>query len=357
MITPRYSCIFIRRLCPRKCSYCWSKDVRGQGDLLKPEQWAEALRILESHGVVFHLILGKQRFSYPWRVELIKKLTAFWGRYAMYSTFPSPWVEKWLDECIDAGLYNISGGVDVWPGLLTGDKDVDDKSNAVLKWLVYSLDRGVPDVQATVTIHRHNYDKLIPLLDLCTEKGIWVGTSLVEYSKDGGHDFYGPKEVMQDWLIPADKRGHFRDEMYKLAEQIRTGRWMMQVPPKYFEEMGDREYNQDPWHCSESLLIHIEEDGILRACNYRGPLEEPRSVFDLGPGGNLTMAEYINLQQVCTKKCPGCGGGGGAWSYWWMAEKFESLRKVTGDDMGDKVFQTHLPGYEFEEMLKKEGLL
>ena len=74
MITPRYSCIFIRRLCPRKCSYCWSKDVRGDGHLLSLMQWAEALRILESHGVVFHLILGNELFSYPWRVELVKEL-------------------------------------------------------------------------------------------------------------------------------------------------------------------------------------------------------------------------------------------------------------------------------------------
>lgn len=347
-LTPRYSCIFVKRSCPRACSYCIAKDVRGDGDLMKPDQWIEALRILEDHGVVFHLILGNELLSYPWRVELVQKLKEFHGRYAVYSTFPGKLAERWLDPCIEAGLYNISGGVDVWPGLETGDHDVDRKSNAVLFWLSYALSRGVPDVQATITIHRHNYDKLRPLLDICTKKGIWVGASLVEYSRDGRHDFYGPKHVMQDWLIPEDERGKFRDEMHQLAKEIRTGRWKMQVPPSYFEEMGDREYAQEPWHCSEPLLIHLEEDGNLRACNYRGPLKEKHSVFELAVGGGLSMAEYIKLQRECTSECPGCGGGGGAWSYWWMAEMWQhgSLPK------GDQVFQTHYPGYEFEKTLK-----
>ncbi len=348
-ITPRYSCIFIRRYCPRKCGYCLAKDVRGDGKLLRPDQWIQALKILESHGVVFHLILGNELLAYPWCVELVEKLNEFYGRYAVYSTFPEPWASKWLDKCIDAGLYNISGGVDVWPGLETGDSDVDDKSNAVLKQLVYCKKRGVPDIHATITVHRHNYDKLEPLLDLCTEEGIWTALNSVEYSIDGKHDFYGTKESMTDWLIPDDEKSKFRDVMYHLAEQIRTERWMTQVPPSYFEMVGDRELNQDPWHCSLPILINVEEDGSLRACGYRGPLKEKVSVFDLG-NGRLTMDQYVTMQQACTTECPGCGGGGGAWSYWWQAEYWQK-----GDiKVGDEVFQKHTPGYEFEKTIKKD---
>lgn len=346
-LMPRYSCIFIRRFCPRACGYCLAKDVRGDGRLLSPAQWAVALHILESHGVVFHLILGNELFSYPNCVELVKELRPFWGRYAIYSTFPHKWAEKWCDPCIDAGLYNISGGVDVWPGLLTGDKDVDEKSNRVLYWLNYCHQRGVPDVQATVTIHRHNYDKLEPLLDLCTQRDIWVGMSLVEFSLDGRHDFYGTKDRMKDWLIPEAERERFRDSMYGLAAEIRKGRWKVQLPPNYFEEVGDRELHQAPWHCSEPVLINVEEDGALRACGYRGPLKERHSVFELGDG-RLSMQGYVDLQRQCTSECPGCGGGGGAWSYWWMAEQFHK-----GDlGKGDQVFQTHYPGYEFEKTVK-----
>ena len=353
-VTPRYSCIFIRRYCPRSCGYCLAKDVRGLDKILKPDQWIEALRILESQGIVFHLILGNELLSYPRCVELVEKLNEFYGRYAIYSTFPQPWADKWLDGCIKAGLYNISGGVDVWPGLRTGDFDVDDKSDAVLKWLSYSKSKGVPDVQATITIHRHNYDKLEPLLDLCTKKGIWVGMSMVEYSIDGKHDFYGPKQSMTDWLIPDDEKEKFRDIMYGLAAQIRTGRWMVQLPPSYFEEVGDRELAQKPWHCSQPMLINVEEDGALRACGYRGPLKERWSIFDLGK--TLSMDEYIKLQRQCTSECPGCGGGGGAWSYWWMAERFNDLRMATGDELGDKVFQIHEPGYEFEKRLNAANI-
>lgn len=347
MITPRYSCIFVSRRCPRRCSYCWAKDVRGFGPLLTPEQWAEALKILEDHGVVFHLILGNELFTYPDPVGLVKALRPFWGRYAIYSTFPGKTAEKYLDACIDAGLYNISCGVDVWPGLLTGDKHVDEKSQKGLYWLKYAKDRGVPDVQATVTIHRYNYDKLDPLLDLCTELGIWVGCSVVEYSADGKHDFYGPEEVSGAWAIPDEEAEKFRDEMYRLADEISKGRWMVQVPPAYFREMGDRRVKKEPWHCSLPTIIHVEEDGTLRACNYRGPLKVRASVFELGK--TLTMEQYIRMQRDCADECPGCGADGGGWSYWWMSEYW-----LKGDvQEGDRVFQVHHPGYEFENKLRR----
>jgi MoaA/NifB/PqqE/SkfB family radical SAM enzyme len=346
-VTPRYSCIFVSRFCPRSCSYCLSKDVKGLWTLT-PNQWADALHILERHGVVFHLILGNELFSYSDPVGLVKALKPFWGRYAVYSTFPPGWSDKYFDDCIDAGLYNISGGVDTWPGLLTGDKHIDRKSQVVLANLEHALKRGVPDVQATITIHSKNYDKLEPLLDLCTEKGMWIGCSLVEASADGKHDFYGSVESMKDWLIPENERSKFRDEMYRLAEQIETGRWKMQVPPTYFREIGDREVARDPWHCSLPLLISVEEDGFLRACGYRGGLAVRHSVFDLREGGSLTMADYVRLQQEKTSQCPGCGVGGGAWSYWHMAEHWQKGNLA----MGDKVFQTHVPGYEFEKTVK-----
>lgn len=349
-ISPRYSCIFIRRFCPRECSYCTARNVRGAGRLLTPKEWAEALHILESHGVQFHLILGNELFSYPGCVDLVTELKAFWERYAIYTTFPHKWTERWLQPCIDAGLYNISCGVDVPPGVLTGDKDVDEKADRGLFYLNYCKKAGVPDVHATATIHRHNYDKLEPLFDYCTKHGIWMAVSMVEYSLDGKHDFYGGYETMKDWLIPAAERGRFRDTMYYLAEQVRSGRWMMQVPPSYFEEIGRREYDQDPWHCSLPTIISVEEDGTLRGCGYRGPLKEPVSVFELGELGTLTMQEYIRRQRACTSECPGCGGGGGAWSFWWQSEQW-----FEGDiTLGDKVFQTHFPGYAFEKITEQE---
>jgi MoaA/NifB/PqqE/SkfB family radical SAM enzyme len=333
-------------MCPRSCGYCLSKDIRGK-HLLSPEQWAEALHILESQGVVFHLFLGNELFSYPDPVGFVKALKPFYARYAIYSTFPQGWTEKYFDNCIDAGLYNISCGIDMPPGMSVGDIHIDRKASAGLYWLEYALNRGVPDVQAQITIHRHNYDRLEPLLDLCTEKRMWVGCSLIEASADGLHEFYGPVSTMQDWLIPENERNKFKDAMYKLAEGVRTKRWMMQIPPAYFEELAEREVRQDPWHCSLPMLIAIEEDGTLKSCGYRGNIDERWSVFDLGT--KLPMERYIELQRQKTSQCPGCGVGGGAWSYWWISEYF-----LRGDlAMGDKVWQTHLPGYEFEKTVLK----
>lgn len=314
--------------------------------MLTPSQWADALHLLEREGVVFHLLLGNELFSYPHPVEFVKAIRPFWGRYGLYTTFPPGWTDKFLNKCLDAGLYNISSGVDVWPGLLSGDRHVDSKSNAALHWLSYCKERGVPDIQATITIHRHNYHSLEPLLDLCTEKGIWVGMSMVEYSADGRHDFYGDHSTMRDWLIPEDEKYKFRDAMYSLAENVRKKRWMVQNLPIYFEEMGDREVSGKSWHCSMPLLISVEEDGSLRACGYRGPLKEKISVFELG--SRLTMEQYVKMQRECTSECPGCSGSGGAWSYWWQAEHWQRGNLL----QGDAVFQTHHPGYEFEKTIK-----
>lgn len=348
-MTPRYSCIFFSRSCPRSCSYCLAKDVRGSGAILTPSQWADALHLLEQNGVVFHLLLGNELFSYPDPVGFVKALKPFWGRYGLYTTFPPGWTAKYLDDCLKVGLFNISAGVDVWPGLLTGDKHVDGKSDSALHWLSYCKDRGVPDIHATVTIHRRNYNKLEPLFDLCTEKGIWIAVNLVEYSLDGRHDFYGNKKSMENWIIPEEEKSKFRDIMYRLAEEVRKERWTMQTPPAYFEEVGDREMSGVPWHCSLPILISVEEDGALRACGYRGPLKKIHSVFELAPSGKLTIDEYVKMQQECTTECPGCSGGGGAWSYWWQAERW-----TKGDlKQGDSVFQIHHPGYEFEKTIKK----
>jgi MoaA/NifB/PqqE/SkfB family radical SAM enzyme len=349
-VVPRYSCIFMDRYCPRNCSYCLAKKVRGKEPVLKPKQWAKALHILEDHGVKFHVILGNELLTYQHDpIELVKELKPFWERYGMYSTFPEPWASKLMDKILDVGIYNLSGGVDVWPGLKTGDKNVDNKANSVLQWLLYAKEKGVPDIQVQITIHRHNYNKLEPLLNLCTKKGLWVGCSLIEYSADGKHDFYPTKDKMENWLIPNEEKEQFRDSMFSLAEKVQSGRWMMQLPPDYFRELGIRELENKPWHCSRPILIHLEEDGALRACSYRGPLEERHTIFEF-ESGSFTMDDYIRLQRNVTKKCPGCSGGGGIWSYWWMAEHW-----LKGEvEVGDKVFQVHKPGYEFDKTIKNK---
>lgn len=343
-VLPRYSCIFISRRCPRACSYCTAKDVRGEGTLLSPDQWREALDILEGLGIQFHCIIGNELLSYPDPVSLVRALKPSWGKYGIYSTFPPGWTRRWLDVCIDAGLYNISGGIDAVEDLRTADPHVNAKAASVLEYLSYCKRRGVPDVHATVTIHRHNFDHLDKLLNECTKRGIWVNLNPIAASLDGGHDFYGSVSTMQDWLIPSDQRVRFRDEMHRIAQEVRSGRWTVQVPPSYIEEVGDRELSQDSWHCSLPVIINIEEDGALRGCNYRGPLDKKVSVLDLGK--TYSIEEYVEDQRVCTQACPGCGPGGAAWSYWWMAERW-----VRGDyEIGDKVFQTHLPGHEYERL-------
>jgi hypothetical protein len=99
----------------------------------------------------------------------------------------------------------------------------------------------------------------------------------------------------------------------------------------------------------KGFRLGMDSSILVHNCGYRGGLNKKYSVFDLREGGSLSMADYVRMQQEKTSQCPGCGVGGGAWSYWWLAESF-----MRGDQqVGDKVFQTHVPGYEFEKTLKR----
>lgn len=314
---------------------------------MSPEEWAKAFSIMEDNGIRFHLILGNELFSYPDPVGLIRALKPFWGRYAVYSTFPPGWSKRLLDEIIDAGLYNMSAGVDVWAGLKTGDAHVDAKADAGLKGLLYCKQRSVPDLQATVTIHRFNYDRLIPLFDLISRHGIYIGCSTIQVSADGKHDFYGPVGPMDRWRIPGEHKGRFIREMRKIAQEARKGRWLLQVPPSYFEAVAELYESERVWHCSLPMILSVEEDGSLRGCAYRGTIKKRMSVFDLATEGAMEL--YVREQREVTSLCPGCSVDGGPWSYWWMAEFW-----TKGDiEVGDEVFRTHKLGHLFEETVGK----
>ena len=336
MVTPRYASIFIQRFCPRNCKYCKAKYVRGIR-LLRPEEWIEAFDILWGEGVSFFLILGNEVLCYPWIVELVKMLreNGFYGKYAMYSTFPEPWYSDLREKLVDAGLYNISCGVDVVEGA-DFDRDIAEKSLRGLRELLWFKERGVPDLQATVTIHRYNYKLLPKIFDTITKCGIWIGSSIIEYSEDGSHDFFGTREEVGDFLIPESEYGEFEKMLKYVAGEIRRGRWMVQPPPEYFEFLAESK-GRAVWHCSLPLIIHIEEDGSLRSCTYRRGVRTHRyTVFDIGK--KISMEDYANLQRLDCSECPGCG----AWSYWWMAEFYYRRGEM---ELNDKVFQQHYSVY------------
>jgi len=334
-VKPRYATIFLERWCPRACSYCMARLVKPKR-LLKPEEWIKAFDILRDNGIKFFLILGNEIFVYPGIVELVKMLkeNGFWGMYAMYTTFPEPWYTKLRDKLIEAGLYNISSGVDLLPNIKIDDKHIYEKSIWGLEQLSWFKEHGVPDVHATITIHRYNYRYLEKMFDIITSKKIWIGVNMIHYSEDGKHDFYGTREMVKSFLIPDNEKTEFERIMYHLANEARKGRWMLHAPPEYLELLGKLK-GEPKWHCSLPLEISIEADGELRLCGYR-PFQKYRgySVFDIG--NKITIYDYVKWFMEEQKECPGC-----VWSCFYIAE-YWYRRDV---EFGDKVFQQHASIY------------
>jgi len=334
-VTPRYAVLYLERWCPRSCSYCSARLVKVNR-LLKPEEWIRAFEVLKDVGVKFFLVLGNEVLVYPWIVDLVRMLreNGFWGMYALYSTFPEPWYSMLRHRLVEAGLYNISAGVDVLPNALTGDSSIDEKSIWGLEQLVWFKEHGVPDVEATITIHRFNYRHLEALLDVVTSKGIWGNVNMVHYSQDGKHDFYGTRRGLEGFLIPESERAEFRSVMYRLASQVRSGRWMFFPPPEYLELLGDLG-GEPSWHCSLPLFVSIEADGELRLCGYR-PFFKHRgySIFDIGK--RISIEDYVKWFSEEQAECPGCVWGCPYTAEYWFR------RDV---DFGDRVFQSHASRY------------
>jgi molybdenum cofactor biosynthesis enzyme MoaA len=329
MITPRYASLFLERYCPRNCSYCKARLVKT-GRLLKVEEWIKAFDILRSEGVEFFLILGNDVLLYPEIVDLVKMLkeNGFYRKYAMYSTFPEPWYSMLREELVDAGLYNISCGVDI---LTMGLGSISEKSIWGLEQLKWFKAKGVEDVHATITIHNENYKYMEEICEICTRYGIWMAVSLVEYSKDGKHDFFGRREDLGYFLIK--NKLEFKEYMYKLAKMVEEGKWTMQTVPDYFRMIGDLGGEPD-WHCSYPLIISIEADGSLRLCAYRPFYKHKASIFDIGK--KISMEDYAKWYMEESKECPGC-----CWSYPYLAE-YWYIRDV---NFGDKVLQVHASKY------------
>ncbi|MEM1684590.1 MAG: radical SAM protein [Nanopusillaceae archaeon] len=329
-VSPRYAVVFFNRACPRECGYCRSRLVRV-GRLLGPAEWIRAFEILRDHGVRFTMVLGNEVLTYPWIVELTRMLreNGFYGSYALYTTFPEPWYSRLRERLVEAGLYNISAGVDVVAGAVP-DRHITEKSIVGLEGLIWFKEHGVPDVHATVTIHRHNYRRLHEVARAATRHRIWTIYSLVGYSPDGLHDFYGTRDELADFLI--DDPNDFARWMNWFADLVELGVYAVQSPPQYFRELARVGGEPTRLHCSLPLTISVEADGTLRLCGYRPFYGEGRrhSVFELG--SKISMDDYVRWWREEAARCPGCG-----WVCWYMAELWHSIDPT----FGDEVFRRH----------------
>ena len=317
----RYSCIYVNRSCPRKCEYCSERDAPLRGRELTESEWEKVVTHLDSLGIKFHLFLGNDCLLMG--EDFLKLVNFLKGRqdYAFYSSFQPALFNKYRDRLLPAGLYNLSGGIDV----LSGDDDIAEKSADGLFALTWLKKQGIPDCQGTITLGKHNISQCEKVVKTLSERGIWAVVNVVHWDTDGKFDFF-PKRNLKYALEDTPE---LRDLISRLKDGIIRGEYMLQCPPEYLDGILEWGINQN-WHCSKPIVT-VDADSSLRTCGYRPGKYLPNySVLDLG--NELSVNKYMEIWESERLECPGC-----YWGYPIMAE-FDWY----GDkEFADKVFREH----------------
>ena len=329
----RYSCIYLNRGCVRNCSYCYERNAPLRGKELTEPEWERVITHLDSLGIKFHLFLGNDFLLSDRPLKLVKFLK---GRtdYAFYSTMEPKLFNKYKDRLLPAGLYNLSAGIDV----LSGDGDIAAKSIDGLAALSWLKQQGIPDCQGTITLGKHNLSQSEAVVKTLSDRGIFVGLNVVHWNKDGGFDFFPPREVIKDYMLQDTKE--LRDLIKNLIVGLKSSEYLFQNPPEYLEAILTHGINLS-WHCSQPLVVSVDADSSLRVCGYRPGKWLPRySVFDLGD--RLPLDKYAELWYEESSHCSGC-----CWSYYWQAQFTEQTNEYHKEQM----FTIHYSPYIKEVLI------
>ena len=323
------SCIYLTRGCPHKCSYCAIRDSPLQRPELTTEEWIETFDILHSLGVDFHLILGNELLMRRDIVQIIAYLSSTGVPYAFYTTCPPYLMKQYAQRLVDVGLSNASCGIDVtstayWP---KSDMYVARKAEQGLNGLRWFRDNGVKDLQGTITISKMNTGRIIEVIKMLTDEGMWCGANTIHWDVDGGFDFFPQKKKIEHLLLTQEE---IDGDSEIIKSLYLAGELAIQNPPEFWNAWEEYGVNLN-WHCSTPQIITVDADGSMRCCGYRkGTYSSAMHIFDL-PN---QLDNYWEAWQRDQRECPGC-----FWSYPWMAEHL--LVKESDKGYGLEVFQAH----------------
>ena len=323
----RYSCIYVNRQCPRHCPYCTERNAPLKGKELNIEQWKRVIDKLDSLGIVFNLFLGND--SLLLGKEFIDLVRYLKGRrdYAFYTSFYPSVFEPLKEDIVKSGIYNLSAGID----FLDGDNELGIKGKDGTRGLLWAKDIGVPDLQATLTLHKKNISVCENVVKFFSQRGIWSEINVIHWNLDGGFDFF--PERMEEFIL--EDTSELRKLVHDLVEGMRRKEYLIHSPPEYLLGIPIYGLNQS-WHCKNTRILTIDCDGYLRTCGYRpGRRLSSYTIFDLGD--KLTLDEYVALWKLDSSECSGC-----YWAYTWFVESFYDQY---GTEIADRVLQEHYYDY------------
>lgn len=308
MMTPKNTCIYLTRACPQKCDYCRIRNSTLTSPELKPEQWVEVFKILESLGIEFNLLLGNEPLMLGDGLPTV--LNSITTPYAIYTTAPEPHFSKMKD--ILSRLPNFSVPLDMSEEFVENkDSDIIQKSLRGWEALQWAKVQGIPDVHAMLTISKLNYKHVAEIVDMVTSQGIFIGLNMIHWDQDGKYDFFPKREEIEYLLLTEDEFNYFCNvELPKIKALFYRGK--VQNMPAYFDALPKHGLKLD-WHCSKPILT-IDADGSMRTCGYRkGERCSTWSIFSINP---ITIYSYLEDWRKDCSDCPGC-----FWSYPFLNEQ------------------------------------
>ena len=318
---PEVAVIFLNRRCPRSCPYCNSRRMVER--LMSLEEWKQAFNVLRNNGVGFFLILGNEPLLLGRMfVDLIQWLGKNKYYYAVYSTSPQPYFDRWKQDLVSAGLRNWSAGVDfipdVYDSMRAGLSDTckrlveESRSNLVEKavesmaGLRYMALAGVEEVLSLITVSRMNIEMLADMIEWIHKNAVidrrWkISLNYVEYAVDVGNDFAMSKDgVGSSYYFKLEDEEIWRSNidrvrlLYRLISEI--------VIPYSYLDNWDSVVNLNVRCVGKTPHISIDSDGSFRRCGYdSGNMGHSFNVLSCGDMSNMLLAWHEEI-----KNCPGC---------------------------------------------------
>jgi len=321
------SVIYLTRRCPRACSYCGIKESRKTE--LSTSQWLEAFYILKKIGVQFNLILGNE----PWLLGDMPIIVNEHGTpYAVYSSAFMPlFMERRKIFFGEMGLKNFSVGIDYPPQYVEsrqGEVTQEEKKSLDAWKALCWIRENYPDVecQGTITIHKKNIWYLKTLMEMLTEKGIWIGANTIHWSFQKEMDFAG------EWDHRFALERSTNDLQY-LTEMAEKKKYKLHMP-EYLQQENQFNLAHRMWHCRGNPYDGptVDADGTLRCCGYvKGERSSKFSIFDLPH----ELHEYRKAVMEDALRCRGC--------FWSCAWGYHFYKKNSPDQLVS-IFAEHKRG-------------
>lgn len=311
----------LTRRCNLRCSYCriyknYSPEVAPAfEDEIGVGGWKEAFRHLRQlyPSAFFCIFGGEPTLVGTWEefLSLVSFLTDLGGETeggpAHYSICSNSVIltEERARQLVDAGLLSWTASVDSLSDVF--DASVSAKSRKGAYWLRRFKELGLPDAQATVVLHKHNYRELPEIVKVMTHWGVWVEPTTLDWSLGEHYDFAEPLNEMaaSDLLLTPEDEGDWREIERELKEMLRGGRYLLYTTEEFIDTafhmmrggvVRCAEMGLQPWN-----FLCVDADGKLRLCyRIRGRHTPKFSVFDIpGREGEIQEAMLRDRDELC----------------------------------------------------------